>query len=79
MNGGIAASYIDAGAIILGIFVFEVICWGIAWCWGARKRDGLRRSIVEAQLARQRAIEQAEEAREEEAERQLLENKRNQR
>jgi hypothetical protein len=53
--------------------------WGIVWCWGARKREGLRRSIVENQLAQIRAIEQAEEQREIEEERRLIESKRNQR
>jgi len=59
----IALNYEKGGGILLGLFVFEVLCWGIAWCWGARKREGLRRSIVENQLALIRAAEQAEEAR----------------
>jgi hypothetical protein len=51
----------DGGGILLGLFVFEVTCWGIAWCWGSRKREDLRRSIVERQLAQIRAMEEADE------------------
>ena len=72
----ISTGYMDAGGILLGLFVFEVTCWGIAWCWGARKREGLRRSIVEKQLAQIRAMEQAEEERDIEEERRMIEERR---
>lgn len=75
----ISQSYESGGGILLGIFLLQVMLWGIVWCWGARKREGLRRSIVENQLAQIRAIEQAEEQREIEEERRLIESKRNQR
>lgn len=59
----ISSGYIDGGGILLGLFILEVTLWGIAWCWGARKREALRRSIVDRQLAQIRAMEQAEEER----------------
>ena len=59
----ISSGYIDGGGILLGLFIIEVTLWGIAWCWGARKREALRRSIVDRQLAQIRAVEQAEEER----------------
>jgi hypothetical protein len=50
--------------------------WGIAWCWGARKREGLRRSIVDRQLAQIRATEQAEEERDLAEEKIMIEERR---
>jgi len=46
----------SGGGIFLGIFVGDRICWALAWIWGARKRDNLRRLIVERQLEQIRAI-----------------------
>lgn len=69
-------SYKNGGGILLGLFVFEVVCWGIAWCWGAKKRDQMRRMIVDRQLAQIRAVEQAEEEKDLEEERQMIEDRR---
>lgn len=56
----INVGYKTGGGILLGLFVLEVVLWGIAWCWGARKREQMRRMIVDKQLAQIRALEQAE-------------------
>jgi hypothetical protein len=64
------------GGILLGLFVVEVTCWGIAWCISAPKREALRRSIVDRQLAQIRAMEQAEEERDLAEERQMIEERR---
>jgi hypothetical protein len=64
------------GGILLGLFVLQVVLWGIAWCWGARKREALRRSIVDRQLAQIRATEQAEEERDLAEEKRMIEDKR---
>lgn len=56
--------------------MLEVLCWGIAWCWGARKREALRRSIVDRQLAQIRALEQAEEERDIAEEKRMIEERR---
>ena len=53
-----------------------MILWGIAWCWGAGKREALRRMIVDNQLALIRAVEQAEEAKDIEEERRMIEERR---
>lgn len=68
--------YIDGGAILLGLFVLQVIGWGIAWCWGAPRREALRKSIVEKQLAQIRAMEQADEEKDKEEERIMIEQRR---
>ena len=38
MNGTVEQSWTDAGAVLLGLFVFYVVMFGIAWCWGYRQR-----------------------------------------
>lgn len=58
------------------IFVCNVIFWGVLWCWGARKRDALRREVVEKQLAIIRAEEDAQEQADLEEERRMIEEKR---
>jgi hypothetical protein len=40
------------GGILLALFAATVIVFGAAWCWGAPKREELRRFIVSQQLAR---------------------------
>lgn len=76
MSSPISSSYIDGGGILLGLFVLYVTMFGIAWCWGARKREGLRRSIVDRQLAQIRAMEQAEEERDLAEEKIMIEERR---
>lgn len=72
----ISSGYIDGGAILLGLFVLQVVGWGIAWCWGAPRREALRKSIVEKQLAQIRAMEQADEEKDLEEERIMIEQRR---
>ncbi len=43
MKGTMVSSYIDAGGLILGFFLFYAIAFGIAWYCGFQKRDQLRR------------------------------------
>lgn len=47
--------------MLLGLFCVYVIIFGVAWCWGARKREALRRMIVDKQLEMIRNQEKAEE------------------
>jgi hypothetical protein len=55
-NGGsILASYVDAGGLILGMFLFYVLAFAVAWYCGHQKRDQMRREAVEKQIARERA------------------------
>jgi hypothetical protein len=69
-------SYINGGGILLGLFVVYVIIFGVAWCWGARKREALRRMIVDKQLEMIRNQEKAEEEKDLEEERRMIEEKR---
>lgn len=58
-KGDITHTYIDGGAILLGIFIADRIFWGFLWFTRAKTREGLRRAIVERQLEQIRAQEQA--------------------
>lgn len=55
--GSVPASFENGGGLIFGLFCFYVLCFGIAWCWGSRQREQMRRDAVEEQLARQKAME----------------------
>jgi hypothetical protein len=55
LKGSIFLSFIDAGGLILGIFLFYVIAFAVAWYCGYQKRDQMRREAVEKQIARERA------------------------
>ena len=61
------------------IFIVNVIFWGVLWCWGARKRETMRRDIVERQLSIIRKEEEAQEQQDIEEERKMIEAKRMQR
>lgn len=54
-GGTVLSSFIDGGGLILGMFLFYVIAFGIAWYCGYQKRDQMRREAVEKQIARERA------------------------
>ncbi len=60
----------------MGLFCVYVIIFGVAWCWGARKREGLRRMIVDKQLEMIRNQEKAEEEKDLEEERRMIEERR---
>lgn len=62
IDGSIPASYQAGGAVILAVFVCNVLFWGVLWCWGAQKRDTMRKDIVERQLNMIRKEEQSQEA-----------------
>ena len=53
-----------------------MITWGVLWCWGARQRDDLRRTVVERQLDIIRREEYEQEQRDLEEERRMIEEKR---
>lgn len=50
-------SYEAAGGLLLGLFCFYVTAFGVAWYFGSQRRDEIRRSVVEKQIARQKAME----------------------
>lgn len=52
MKGSVLASRIDGGGLILAFFLFYVLAFGVAWFFGARKRDQMRRDFVEKQIAK---------------------------
>ncbi len=56
-NNSVPASYIDGGGLLFGLFCFYVICFGLAWRWGAGQRDDMRKRAVEEQIERQKAME----------------------
>jgi hypothetical protein len=47
LAGSKAASFGAAGGIILALFVVYVLLFGVAWHFGASKRETLRREAVE--------------------------------
>ncbi len=53
--GSAVASWENAGGLLLGFFCFYVICFGVAWFFGYKKRDQMKRDVVEKQLQRERA------------------------
>ena len=55
-SGTIYSSFTDAGGLILGLFLFYVVAFGVAWYCGYGKRDQLRREAVEKQIAKERAL-----------------------
>lgn len=57
----------------MSIFIANVIFWGALWCWGARKREQLRKDIVERQLDLIRKEEKEQEDKDLEEERQNIE------
>ena len=56
-TGTIVGSFVDGGGLILGMFLFYVAAFGIAWYCGSQKRDQMRREAVEKQIAKERAIQ----------------------
>jgi len=72
VDGSIPASYQTGGIIILVIFVCNVLFWASLWIWGARKRELLRREIVERQLSIIRREEEAQEQADLEEERKMI-------
>lgn len=57
MKGDMFQSFTDGGGLILGFFLFYVVCFGIAWGIGFRKRDQMRRDAVEKAVARENALQ----------------------
>ena len=57
MKGDMYVSFVDAGGLILGFFIFYVVCFGIAWFCGFKKRDQKRRDAVERAVAREKALQ----------------------
>ena len=45
-TGTILGSFVDGGGLILGMFLFYVCAFGVAWYCGAQKRDQMRREAV---------------------------------
>lgn len=56
-DGTVLNSFTDAGGLFLGLFCFYLICFGVAWAFGIRQRDRIKREVVEKQLERERAME----------------------
>lgn len=48
-------SYKDAGGLLFGLFMFYVLCFGVAWYFGSSKREQLKREAVEKQIAKDKA------------------------
>ena len=46
MKGTVLDSRVDAGGLLLAFFLFYVLAFGVAWFFGSRKRDQLRREFV---------------------------------
>ncbi len=57
MKGFMTLSFIDAGGLMLGFFLFYVLAFGVAWYCGYQKRDQLRREAVEIAVARENALQ----------------------
>ena len=58
MHGNsVPESYQDAGGLLFGLFCGYVLAFGTAWFFGYKKRDEMRRAVVEQQIARQKAME----------------------
>ena len=72
VKGSIPLSYMAGGGIILAMFIAYLIFWGVLWCWGARQRDDLRRTVVERQLEIIRKEEYEQEQRDLEDERRMI-------
>ena len=48
MNGdSLAASFESASGLLFGLFCFYVLCFGVSWFFGSKKRVELRRLAVE--------------------------------
>ena len=52
MKGDMFQSFVGAGGLMLGFFLFYVVAFGIAWYCGYGKRDKMRRDAVERAVAR---------------------------
>jgi hypothetical protein len=57
MKGSMLNSFIDGGGLTLGFFLFYVTSFGVAWGWGYRKRDQMRKDAVEKAVLREKAIQ----------------------
>lgn len=53
----VPASFESGGGLLFGLFCFYVLCFGLAWRWGAGQREDMRKQAVEEQIARQKAME----------------------
>ena len=56
-DGTVLNSFYNGGGLLFGLFCFYVICFGIAWIYGMRQRERIKREVVEKQLERERAME----------------------
>lgn len=56
-KGSVFSSFVDGGGLILGMFLFYVCAFGVAWYCGYQKRDQIRREVVEKQIAKERALQ----------------------
>jgi len=56
-DASVHASYLDAGGLLLGMFLFYLIAFAVAWYCGYQKRDQIRREVVERQIAKERALQ----------------------
>jgi hypothetical protein len=45
------------GGIILALFCIYLIAFGVAWFFGSRKREQLKRDVVEKAIAKERAMQ----------------------
>jgi hypothetical protein len=52
-----ADSYMAGGGIILALFAVYVIFFGVLWFFGSRKREQLKRDVVEKAIAKERAMQ----------------------
>lgn len=41
----------------MAMFLFYVICFGVLWFFGSRKREDLKREVVEKAIAKEKAMQ----------------------
>jgi hypothetical protein len=57
MNGSMLNSFTNGGGLILGFFLFYITAFAVAWGWGYRRRDQMRKDAVEKAVLREKAIQ----------------------
>ena len=57
VEGSFSQSIEIGGGIILSLFAAYVIIFGVLWFVGARKREQLKREVVEKPIAKERAMQ----------------------
>ena len=57
MKGSTEESFMAAGGLFLGLFLVYVLTFCICWFFGSKKREQMKRDVVEKAIAKEKAMQ----------------------